>query len=181
MPFNYDLLRQYARGVGQEQREDPAADLAFYEMVSIACYMCSLLMVGKLRDISLEQDRVAGDVVRWQYGAVEALSYVCVLHGGNEGVARVVVAARYVLSLSCGCGIGMLRVTHGGRVVAAVLSGEEGCRWRSWTSCWRMPRRGHGERFEPPPSPPPTTTTTAGAGCAAVGAASVIEVLLWIV
>ena len=96
MPFNYQLLRRYARGIRREQVESPAAGLEFYAMVSTVQYECSLLMVEKLRAISLEQDR-EGDVMRWQYGAAEALSYVCVLHAGDEGVARVVVVARYVL------------------------------------------------------------------------------------
>ena len=34
MPFNYDLLRHYARGGGLEQEESPAAELRFYIMVS---------------------------------------------------------------------------------------------------------------------------------------------------
>lgn len=44
-------------------------------------------------------DGIAGDVMVWQYGAAVALNYVCVLHGGDEDVARVIVAARYVLAL----------------------------------------------------------------------------------
>ena len=128
MPSNYDLLRRYARGIGREQVESPAAGLEFYAMVSTVGYKCSLLMVEKLRAISLEQDRVVGDVMRWQYGAAEALHYICVLHGGDEDVARVVVAARYVLSLSCQCGPRGLWGAYGVYAVAAAPSGEEDCR-----------------------------------------------------
>ena len=59
--------------------------------------MYILLTIFQLRDISLELDRASGDVMRWQYGAAVALNYVCILHEGDESVARVVVAARYVL------------------------------------------------------------------------------------
>ena len=45
----------------------------------------------------MELDRAAGDVVIWQYGAAVALNSICKLHGGDEGAARVVVAARCVL------------------------------------------------------------------------------------
>ena len=44
----------------------------------------------------MELDRAARDVMRWQYGAAVALNYVCILHEGDESVAWVVVAARYV-------------------------------------------------------------------------------------
>ena len=97
MPARYDSLRYYARGGDQEQAESPAAGLQFYAMVSNKCHMRVLLTVPQLRDISLELDRDYGDVMRWQYGAAEALNFICVLHGGDEGVARVVVASRYVL------------------------------------------------------------------------------------
>ena len=53
-----------------------------------------MLMSVQLQAISLELDRNAGDVMRWQYGAAEALNFVCVLHGGDEDAARVVVAGR---------------------------------------------------------------------------------------
>ena len=120
MPSNYDLLRRYARGIGREQVESPAAGLEFYAMVSSVWYKCSLLIVEKLRAISLEQDRVEGDVMRWQYGAAEALHYVCVLHAGDEGVARVVVVARYVLWLFCQGGSRGSWGADGGHAVAAV-------------------------------------------------------------
>ena len=103
MPMNYNLLRGYARGRGQEQLENPAAALEYYGLVSTVRYTRSALTAGQLRAISLELDSTAGDVMRWQYGAAEALNYVCVLHGGSEEVARVVVASRCVLVTVCGC------------------------------------------------------------------------------
>ena len=97
MPFNYNRLRRYARGAGREQLENPAASLEFYVMVSSNLCTRSLLTAAQLRAISLELDRAGGAAMVWQYGAAEALNYVCVLHHGDEDVARVVVAARCVL------------------------------------------------------------------------------------
>ena len=114
MPSHYDLLRRYARGIGREQVESPAAGLEFYAMVSTVGYKCSLLMVEKLRAISLEQDRVVGDVMRWQYGAAEALHYICVLHGGDEDVERRSLAPAGEA----------LRRTRPGRGVGAPVRGE---------------------------------------------------------
>ena len=44
MPFNYDLLRQYARGEGLEQEDSPAAGMEYYVMVSNSQYTRLLLM-----------------------------------------------------------------------------------------------------------------------------------------
>ena len=35
----------------------------------------------------------------WQYGAAEALNYICVLHGGDERAAWTIVAARWVVTM----------------------------------------------------------------------------------
>lgn len=99
MPFNYNTLQRYARGDDQEQEVSPAADLQFHDLVSYVQYTRMLLTAMQLRGISLELDRAAGSVMIWQYGAAVALNYVCVLHGGDEGAARLVVAARCVLHL----------------------------------------------------------------------------------
>lgn len=99
MPLNYNLLRRYARGVGREQLSSPAAGLEFYVMVSSVHCTRMLLTAAQLRNLSVEMDRAAGDVMIWQYGAAVALNYVCVLHEGDEGVARVIVANRYVFAL----------------------------------------------------------------------------------
>ena len=96
MSANYDLIRHYGRGGDQEQAESPAAGLQFYAMVSTKCRTRTLLTVSQLREISLELDREVGDIMRWQYGAAEALNFICVLHEGDEGVARIVVTSRYV-------------------------------------------------------------------------------------
>lgn len=97
MPFNYNTLRRYARGEDAEEQASPAADLEFYDLVSYVPCTRTPLTTAQLRGISLELDRVAGDVMIWQYGAARALNYICVLHRGNEGAAWVVVAARCVL------------------------------------------------------------------------------------
>ena len=68
--------------------------MQFYGMVSTCRYTFAVLTTVQLRAISLELDRECGDVMRWQYGAAEALNFVCVLHGGDEDAARVVVAGR---------------------------------------------------------------------------------------
>lgn len=56
--------------------------------------------------------------MRWQYGAAVALNYVCVLHGGDESVAWIVVDARYLLYYHGLVMIGMWGITYGGYVVA---------------------------------------------------------------
>ena len=97
MPFNYSTLERYAQGDDEEQGESPAARLRFYDMVSyVKCTRMPLTAV-QLREISLELDRAAGDVMVWQYGAAVALNKICMLHRGDEGAARLVVAARCVL------------------------------------------------------------------------------------
>ena len=59
-----------------------------------------LLLTGdKLREICRQVDRAEGDTMVWQYGAAVALNYICVLHGGDEGVAWTIVVARYVLRM----------------------------------------------------------------------------------
>ena len=52
-----------------------------------------------MRQISRELDGEEGDVMVWQYGAAEALNYICVLHGGDERVAWTIVSARYEVTM----------------------------------------------------------------------------------
>ena len=162
MPDNYRLLQRYARGEGLEQLDNPAAELQYYGMVSSSRYNVAMLMVAQLQAISLELDRDAGDVMQWQYGAAEALNFVCVLHGGDEGAARVIVAARCVLASLYTGDCQLWRHSHGARLVAVVLQGWGGCQWGPSTSSSRMRRRAPGERCESDTS---TGSSDASKGC----------------
>lgn len=119
MPLDYDSLQHYVLEDGREEIESAAVNLEYYVMVSSCCYIRLLLTRSQLRDMSLELDRAAGDVMIWQYGAAEALNYICILHGGDEEVARVVVAARYVVVLSWR--VGSCRRVHVGHVCVVVV------------------------------------------------------------